>query len=468
MINGKKSFLHDILLPNFWIKVLSLVGAVLVWLLIINIDDPAKTKTFQVKVEAINENALESVNKVYEITAGEVASVRVTGKRSVVDKLDATDIRATADLSDLSSVNAVAIQPSLRKKVSSDVSLECSDVLKVSLENMASKQLKITVVTEGTPAEGYSIGECTAKPNIIRVTGGESAINQIETVKVFINVDGVSEDFTSRLDPIAYDDNDKEVTSATLSFSETKVKVRASVLENKTIPVRIDVTGTPADGYEYVETECLPAEIEVAGTDKKLSNISELVIPIDVSGLTDSSSALEQTINAYDYIKVEGITVPEEYESISIKITIEAKVSRQVEVVVEDIKFQNLGKNLVANIAHKEQTVVVTLTGRESILNALPDSALVAYVDCQDKKEGTYRLPVQMDLVNGCQMTGQPKVRVKITAGKNTEKASATAEPSPAASSSPAESTGVPEDTAVPEPTPTEVPMVTAEPEEED
>lgn len=467
MMNGKKSFLHDVLFPNLGIKVLSLIGAIIVWLAIINIDDPYKTKTFQVSVETINENAIESVNKVYEITSGDIASVRVSGKRSVVDKLDATDIRATADLSDLSSVNAVAIQPSLRKKVSSEVSLECSDVLKVSLENMASKQLKITVVTEGTPADGYSVGECTAKPNIIRITGGESTISRIEAVKVFLNVDGVSDDFNSRLEPIAYDENDKAVTASTLTFSDSKIKVRAKILENKTIPVKVTVTGTPADGYEYVETECLPTEIEVAGSAKKLSGITKLEIPIDINGLTDSSSALEQTIDANDYLKADGITIPEEYEFISVKITIERKTYRQVEIPVDNIKFYNLGKNLMASVSEKTSKVALTISGRESVLNALPDSALVVYVDCQDKKAGSYQLPVQVDVGNGCQVIDPPKIQIQITAGASTGETASTANPGPTTENTPVQPTATPQNSQAPTSSPAEETKATEDPVEE-
>lgn len=466
MKKEKKSFLHNVILPNLGIKILSLVGAALIWLVIINIDDPYRTKTFQVSVETINENVLKSVNKVFEITSGDIASVRVSGKRSVIDKLDATDIRATADLSHLSSVNAVAIEPSLRKKISSEVSLECSDVLKVSLENMATKQLKITVVTEGTPADGYSVGECTAKPNIIRVSGGESTINQIEAVKVFLNIDGVSEDFNSRLEPIAFDSNDKAVTSSTLSFSDTKIRVRARILENKSIPVRIDISGTPADGFEYVETECLPTEIEVAGSAKKLSSISEVKIPIDIGGLTDSSSALEQTINVRDYLRIDGITIPEEYETISVKITIERKITRQVDVSFQEIQFNNLDKNLVAEIEEQGQSVNLILSGRESVLNALPNSALIAYVDCRNRKEGSYQLPVQMDLGNGCQILEPPKLKVRISKGSD-HKETVTGETDDAESSSQPQQSPLPEQTTQPEATPTAEVEPTGTPKEE-
>ena len=90
---SKKIFLN-----NLSIKLISIVGAVLIWLLIINIDDPYKTKTFLVRVEVVNEEALHSEHKVYEIVEGSTASVSVRGKRSIVDKLTTDDISATADL----------------------------------------------------------------------------------------------------------------------------------------------------------------------------------------------------------------------------------------------------------------------------------------------------------------------------------------------------------------------------------
>lgn len=411
-----KTFFHDIIFHNVGIKLLSLLGAAIVWLTIINIDDPYKTKTFQVKVETINESAIQSVNKVYEITSGEIASVKVGGKRSVIDKLDATDIRATADLSNLSPVNAVAIEPSLRRKVSSDVTLECTQVLKVSLEDMATKQLKITVVTEGSPADGHTIGNCTAKPNMIQVSGGKSTIEKIETVKVFLNVEGVSADFSSRLEPVAYDVNDEIVKSDTLRFDEAKIKVRAKVLDNKSIPVRVDVTGTPAAGYEYVETECLPQEIEIAGNEKKMNSIQELRIPIDITGLTDQSGQLEKTVNVQNYLP-DGITVSEEYETISIKVIIEKLVERTVQIRASDISFRNLGDNLLAEAAEPDKLLSLVVKGRASVLNELPDSALNAYVDCSGMKEGTHQIAVQMDLSDTCRLSQGANITVNITKG---------------------------------------------------
>ena len=56
-----------IYLNNIGIKIGSVFFALLIWMIIINIDDPYKTRTFSVNVETINESALQSVNKVYEV-----------------------------------------------------------------------------------------------------------------------------------------------------------------------------------------------------------------------------------------------------------------------------------------------------------------------------------------------------------------------------------------------------------------
>ena len=284
--NQTDSTIRKFFVNNAGMKLISVIIAIIVWAVIINIDDPYKTRSFTVEVETINENALNSVNKVYEVIEGSTAVVKVKGKKSVVDRLGASDIRATADLADLSAVNAVAIQPSLRKILSSDVFLECTQVLRVSLENRESKQVKVNVIASGEPAEGYTLGECTAKPNMIEVAGGESAVSQIASVRVFLNVNGATEDFAKKLVPVAYDEDGNKVESSTLSFSNSIIRVFAQILEDKAVPVKVKITGEPASGYEYVTTDCLPEKVEIAGTSRRLSRISSVIIPVDISGMT--------------------------------------------------------------------------------------------------------------------------------------------------------------------------------------
>lgn len=79
--NQGSSGFHKFLFHNTGIKICSLIIAIIVWAVIINIDDPYKTRSFNVEVETINESALNSVNKVYEVIEGSTALVKVKGKK---------------------------------------------------------------------------------------------------------------------------------------------------------------------------------------------------------------------------------------------------------------------------------------------------------------------------------------------------------------------------------------------------
>lgn len=407
-------FWKQILFHNLSIKLLSIAGAVLVWLLIVNIDDPYRTKNFVVHVETTNEEALHSVHKVYEIVEGSTATVSVSGKRSIVDNLSSDDIRATADLSELSSVNAVAIKVGLKKSVSSDVVLECNQVLKVSLEDMETKQFKVTVETEGTPADGYSVGECTSRPNVIEVTGGSSVIDRISSVRVSVNVNGASQDFVKRLEPVAYDKRGNRVISSTLSFSESTIRVRARLLQNKTIPVKVQVKGKPAKGYELVDAKCFPEEIEIAGTEKVLSGISELVIPVDITGFIDTSGGLEQEVLAEDYLD-EDVVIQEEYQKISFKITLEKLIRKKIQIQTTRIQMSNVADKFLAAIYGNVSIVELTIQGRESEIGDISDATISAYVDCSGLKAGTYTLPIKVDLNGAGKLVRGAKVRVILT-----------------------------------------------------
>ena len=411
------------ILNNLSIKVVSLLAAIIAWMLIVNIEDPYKEKTFMVTVETINEDALSSVNKVYEVIEGSTASVKVKGKKSVVDKLKTSDIRATADLSNLSAVNAVAIVPHLMKNVSSEPTLECTQVLKVRLEDMASKQVKVTVMTEGTPEQGYSVGDCMSRPNMIEVTGGQSAINKIDSVRVVVNVNGASQDFTRKVEPVAYDENGEEVVSSTLRFGVNKIRAIVHILNTKTIPVNIKIKGKPADGYEFVKAECLPEKIEIAGDSKSLDSISGVEIPIDITGMKSSSGAIEQNISIQDYLP-EGVSVLSEYAQVSLRIEIEKQMQKTITVPIASIKFASLNTKLNAEIVKPETQIEAVVQGRASVLDSLTENSYTAYIDCEGLKEGRYVLEVKFNLEDSYTLIQTDKVTVKITKGSQSNDSS--------------------------------------------
>ena len=90
---------------NLGFKILSVAIAFLLWVVIINIEDPTISRTFRVQVDIQNDDIVASGGKVYKITEGEYVEVTVKGNKSFVDSLTDADITATADFRYLSLIH---------------------------------------------------------------------------------------------------------------------------------------------------------------------------------------------------------------------------------------------------------------------------------------------------------------------------------------------------------------------------
>ena len=87
------------LVNNLGLKILAVVLAFILWLVVYNIDDPKKSKTFTTNVTVENASAVTDMNKCYEVLDGtNTVTFTVTGKRSELEKLDDTDFSAVADM----------------------------------------------------------------------------------------------------------------------------------------------------------------------------------------------------------------------------------------------------------------------------------------------------------------------------------------------------------------------------------
>ena len=212
------------LTSKLMLKIVSLIVAFLFWLVIINITDPTTSKTFyDIPVQILNENVITSANQVFDIVDGDTVKVTVKGKRSFVEKLKESDFTATADLSELSKVNAVSINVKLNKESTSSVDVDWNNaVLKVALEKRITKSFKVEVDYEGELSENYVLGEMTAKPNMIEVSCGESKFKKIDHVGVMVSLKGQSEDFDSEYSPVLYDANGDALNDANVSFSNDR------------------------------------------------------------------------------------------------------------------------------------------------------------------------------------------------------------------------------------------------------
>ena len=87
------------LTANLGLKILAVLFSVVIWFIVVNINDPVDKTVFRnVPVEILNTEAVTSQGKVYEILDGtDVIDVTVWAKRSILDTLGKENVIATAE-----------------------------------------------------------------------------------------------------------------------------------------------------------------------------------------------------------------------------------------------------------------------------------------------------------------------------------------------------------------------------------
>ena len=400
------------LTSNLVLKIVSVVVAFLFWLVIINITDPTTSKTFtDIPVQILNENVITSANQVYEIEDGDTVHVTVKGKRSFVETLTENDFTATADLSELSKVNAVSIDVRLNKESPSSVDVDWDNaVLKVNLEKRVTKKFKVEVAYEGDLSENYVLGEMVAKPNIVEVSCGESKFKKIDHVGVVVSLNGESEDFESEYSPILYDANGDALDDTNVTFSNDTIRVSTEVLQTKEIPVYVTTTGTPAEGYRLVQTDYKPESVRVSGRKEALSKEVSIKIPIHIDG---EKKDIEKEIMLTDYLPA-GLTLVGDTETVSVRCDIEKDGQRVLSLTSADIAVRNLPQNYTMNFEPESEKYSVELLGEDAVLADVNIADLGAYVDLTGLTDGSHTLELKFSLPMGIRVKNKIKVKVHM------------------------------------------------------
>ena len=214
-----KQNLIDALTKNVGLKILAIIFSFLLWLVVVNIDDPKQTRTFTSVVTVTNEDVLTNRGKLYEIKDGiNTVSFRVTAKRSIIEKLSPSDFSAVADMNNLENEERIPVTLAARSYANYITISSRQNYLYVVLKDLTTERFVISAQTTGELAPELAVEEVTCSPTVVTVTGPQEIVDKIESVVATANVNGVSTNFTENVIPKYYDKNGDTVDIKSLGF----------------------------------------------------------------------------------------------------------------------------------------------------------------------------------------------------------------------------------------------------------
>lgn len=415
--------MKDRLINNIGLKVISLLFAVVMWALVVNIDDPVDEQTYRsIPVKVLHEEIFTAKASTYRIVDGkDTVNVTVRAKRSVLAQIEDGDIRVTADVKNrvTHSLSEATLPTEVVIKGFEGEYVEAYTTpqnLQIEVEPSTTKKFPISIETIGTPRDGNILGELKADPEKIMLGGGESQVNRVKKVVAKADVSGISKSGVVEAELILYDSNGKTIDPALFenNLGTEGLKVEVQVMKTKTVPVEFNTSKiSPAAGYTLAGVIFEPKTIVVAGNGDALKELEKIEIPasaLEINGIKENK---EKKVEVSEYLP-NGIRLADSTAgTIVVTISIEEFGTKTFSIPSNNIILENALAGLKPSVA-MVGNIDIRVRGSKADLGLLTEAPKV-YVDLEKyTTPGIVNVPVQAELPRGCTLVGSVTLQVTL------------------------------------------------------
>ena len=385
-------------------KLLSIAIATILWFMVINIDQPIDTRGYNRPLNIENMDVLTdrglTIGNLEELKTTKI-TVKVKAQRTALDRLSQNPewITATVDLSELSSVNSgdivsLPVSVSVQGGNTYGISSRAPAAVEISIETMASRELPVEVILSGNLEDGTYLSEPLLSAETAKVTGPTSLVNSVASVRATVDSEDIEKNPDVMAELVCYSASGMPVKG--VSTDPKEIMVSYALHDMKQIPLQVEITGTPAPGYQVGEVHCSPRYAALIGATEDLENLLYLQLDsIDVSGLT---SSVTRTFHLMDYLP-EGMTLMADNEGI-IEVSVEIVEQSQKQLTLPASELRILGQESGKEyILHGDAHI--TLTGDGSALSAVRAGDLQGSIHVNGLSVGDHRVMIHADMPNG-------------------------------------------------------------------
>lgn len=424
-------------LANPGLRIASLVIAFAVWLVIMNVSDPVKTKTFSgIPVNVTNASYLEGQGLSYKLAnSSQTISVTVNANRNLLERLTPSGIVVNADLTQIIDFNSEPVMVPVTVSVpgvSQDSITAGPRNIEITLEDLISKEFVInTSAGDTAPARGYEIGSTSASPEKLTLRGPKSLVEKIDKVVANVDVTNLRKDAEVGAAVRIYDKNGdllddsqmKYLTPAT-PYEDIEVFVRLfKVLAD--VPITAETYGSPGRGYTVGEISVTPSSISLVGDEDTLAVFRESggkIVINEASRAVDISGAVtDQDINVKitDYIPGDLRLAEDLSDKVVVSVKILEQDSESFNIETKTVRQQNLSPRM--NAVFKESTLDIRVKADKELLDRLSVDDIRASVDFKGVGAGDVTLPVKVELPEGYTLAADVSADITIAVQEVTE-----------------------------------------------
>ena len=395
---------QELICTDFGWKLLSIAIATILWIMVINIDQPIGTRDYSRPLAIQNMDVLTdrglTVGNLEELKNTKI-TVKVKAQRTALDRLSQNPewITAVVDLSELSyavngDVIALPVSVSVQGGNTYGISSKSPAVVEVSVETMASKELPVEVHLNGELEEGTYLSEPLLSAETVLVTGPSTLVKSVTSVRAAVEAEAIKENPDIITALTCY--NASGIPVKGVSTDPEEIMVSYALHDMKQVPLQVEISGSPASGYEVGNIYCRPQYAALIGSAEALERIVSLQLDsINVSGLTTSTT---RTFRLTDYLP-EGVTLMDSNkDTVEVIVEISEQSQKQLTLPASGLKIigQENGKDyILQGDAH------ITISGEGSALESVQADDLQGSIHVNGLSEGDHKVMIHAALPDG-------------------------------------------------------------------
>ncbi len=394
MIRNK---LNNLIEKKYFLVIFSVLISMALWMYVTYVENPEDTNYVSgINIEFEGEEALRENNLLITNADRNTVNILFAGRRNSVIQLNNSNVTVTADLNDILEAGGATGVYQLSYEVnypsgfsSSFISIQDAnaDYITVTVEELATVEVPVRGVFNGSVAEGYQAEPMEVQPETIEISGPAAAIAQVAAAQVVVDVQNLSETYTEEVELTLVDQNGEEIDNSEIIMEQETVVIRIPVIVVKTLELAVDFRYTnaiTADNFdEHVRVTISPANITLAGEEAVLEELDSVRIgEIDLSDFASTTRETFQIPIPNDLQNVTGTT--------EATVTVEITGFEAADYSATDISVTNVTNGYTARI--DTQSLYVRLRGTESDLDAITPANIRVVADLSElgNTTGTY------------------------------------------------------------------------------
>lgn len=363
--------------------IIAIVAAILVWAFVVGMVDPGVTKRFtDVPVQLINQDSLTQDGLAVDSTDITSIDVTLSGDRADINKLEEGDIQVTADLYGRhEGSNYVSLEVQLPRGISLDSRSE--DRILINIGQLVTAEKSVEATLTGEVAADTEMSGAKVEPETMTIYGTRKNVDKVDRIEAAVNVRLLNDkDSTHDVAVKTVDSSGKEVPYVTTS--QETASVIARLVKYKEVPLKVDTTGSVAQGYE-LESVKAPDTVRIEGSADILADITSVTADdIDISGLTENTR-VKINLNLPDGVSVRNSD--ELYATVNVR----GPSTGEFSFSGNEIAIEGLDEGLSASISG---SIRVSVSGPRSAVSVLTKADITVSVNLSGLGEGTHEVPV--------------------------------------------------------------------------